>query len=281
MGVTKTTRRVVLALTHDAAPQAALRTAASLARLLSAELHGFLIEDEAPFAAAALPFTRHLDPASHRWQPLSPESLAEQYAAAAAVLRRYLLQAAAAAGVAARFTVLRGDPVESLARGAGPSDLMAVLEPPRALTSPIGLLGPGRSVSADAWAAILHVPRLAAPRAGPVIAVVSSVETATVTVAARIAAQAGEKLLIVDLTGAPPARLGAALRATPLDPAKVRVIVGRYPLRALLDPELVGLRARLVVLQRDLFDRIGTDLAHLLDGHSVPWLLLGRSEQLL
>ena len=281
MGVTKTTRRVVLALTHDTAPQPALRTAASLARLLSAELHGLLIEDEAPFAAAALPFTRHLDPASRSWQPLSPEGLAQQYAAAAAVLRKCLQQAAAAAGVAAGFTVLRGDPAESLARGARPSDLMAVLGAPRAPTSRIGPPGSGGTVRADAWAAILHVPRGAAPHAGPVVAVVSSIETATVTVAARVAAMAGERLLIVDLTGAPAAQVRAALRAAPLEPPQVRVIVGRRPLRALLDPELVGLRARLVVLQRDLFDRIGPDLAPLLDGHAVPWLLLGRGEQLL
>ena len=279
MASTKATRRVVLALTHDGAPPLALKTAASLARLLGAELHGFLIEDEAPFTAAALPFTRHLDPASLSWQPLSPQSLDQEYAAAAAVLRKCLQQAAAAAGVAARFTVLRGDPVESLARSAKPSDLMAVLEAPRVASLRVGGSWLGRTWRADTWAAILHVPKAAAPRTGPVIAVVSSMETDAVTVAARVAAAAGERLVIVDLTGAPAARVGAALHAAPLDPARVRVIVGRYPLRALLDPDLVGLRARLVVLQRDLFDRIGTDLAHLLDGHAVPWLLLGRGEQ--
>ena len=249
------TRRIVLAFTHGAAPLPALRTAADFARLLDAELHGLLVEDERLFAAAALSFTRQLD-AALRWQPLSQEGLAEQYAAAAGLLRRHLLRAAEAAGVVGRFTVVRGDPLALLASSAGTADLLAVLEAPGSPAARLAASWAASARGAGEEPATLHVPREAGPRSGAVVAVLASRDDPALALARRIAAAAGERLLVVDLTSAPTA-VAQAL------------------------PQLIRARARLVVMQRSLFERIGAGLASLVDGHRVGWLLLGRGEQLL
>jgi hypothetical protein len=248
-------RRVVVAFTHGAAAPSALRAAAHFARLLDAELHGLLLEDEGLFAAAALSFTRHLD-AALRWEPLSHRGLAEQYAAAAALLRRDVLRAAGAAGVVGRFAVARGEPAATLASSAASADWLAVLEAPGSPSAHLAGAWAERAQRAGREPATLHLPREAPARSGAVVAVVGSPDDPALALARRIAAAAGERLMVVDLASGP----SAIVRAM---------------------PELVRSRAWLVVMQRPLFERRGAALAPLVDGHAVGWLLLGRGEQLL
>ncbi|GIL05661.1 hypothetical protein FBR04_09200 [Betaproteobacteria bacterium PRO7] len=193
MSTTTTTRitfrRVVLSLASGDAPGPALEAAAALARWLDAELLALFVENAALYDYARLPFAREIGPGA-AWRPLAPERLLDDYLAMAAAAQRRLRAIAARAGVPCEFEILRGDPAASLARTAA-DDLLALLEP----ADPLARWLPPREVPA---AGQLILPRRLRRTRGPVVVVVTRPDEAAQTIAARIAAAAGEELIALE-----------------------------------------------------------------------------------
>ncbi len=268
-------RRVLLAFTQ-AAPQPALEAAADLARLLDAGLQGLFVEDPVLFEAAGAPFARLLNPTQRTWRPMSHEHLSGEYAAAAAALRRRLQQVAAANGLAADFTIVRGDWAASVALHAEPTDLLAVFEPPGAIASRIdrmraaGQPRPGPP-------AILYLAPSVRRRGGPVVAVATAHGgDATVALAARLAAAASERLVVIDLTPGRQAAAWLERAAQELSQphAAARVIASGAPPALVLRTEFVRLHARLVVLDREAFETMAPAAEDSADARQVPWMIL-------
>jgi hypothetical protein len=183
--------------------------------------------------------------------------------------------------VAARFSVVRGDPMASLASGAEASDLVAVFESQGPLPGGGAASWASRVVSGLEGHTILYVADSVRPRSGPVLAVVSAHDAGSLASAARLASAANEELVIVDLD--PDGRTGdwleAALRDCGRSRADTYITAWRAPRSAIVDPEFAGLRARLVVLGRSAFEQLRLDLGDLVDGRGMPWLILGRGER--
>ncbi|HEX7157253.1 MAG TPA: hypothetical protein VF229_08575 [Burkholderiaceae bacterium] len=276
-------RRMLLAFTHEAAPQPALEAAAEFARLLDTGLQGLFVEDSVLFEAASVPLARLLDPTQRTWRPMSYEHLSSEYAAAAAALRRRLKQVAAANGLAADFTIVRGDWAASVASHAGPTDLLAVFEPPGTIAGRIDRLRRAAGQSRPGPPAILYLAPSVRRRGGPVVAVATAHGgAASVELAAQLAAAASEQLVIIDLT---PGRQAAGWleRAAPQASqphAAARVIASSAPPALVLRTEFVRLRARLVVLDREAFETMAPAASDFVDGRQVPWMILeGRAGQ--
>lgn len=182
-------RRVVLSLASGDAPGPALEAAAALARWLDAELLGVFVENSALYDYARLPFAREIAPGA-AWRPLAPERLLDDYVAMAAAAQRRLRAIAARAGVPCEFEILRGDPAVSLARAAA-DDLLALLEP----AEPFARLPLPRELPA---AGRLILPRRLRRARGAVVVVATRPDEAAQAVAARIAAAAGEALIVLE-----------------------------------------------------------------------------------
>ncbi len=182
-------RRVVLSLAPGDAPGPAVEAAAALARWLDATLLALFVENAALYDYARLPFAREIG-AGAAWRPLAPERLLDDYLAMAAAMGRRVRAIAERAGVPCEFEILRGDPAEPLARAAA-DDLLALLEPAEPLAHPFV----PRAVSG---AGQLILPRRLRRVRGPVAVVATRPDEAAQTVAARIAAAAGEALIALE-----------------------------------------------------------------------------------
>jgi hypothetical protein len=219
-------RRLILTLSHDAADPAMMREAASLARLLNAELHALFVEDEAVTRASALPFVREISPLSLQWRKLDPERLAAEFRGAAEHAHRHLVEAARAVGVRQHFAAHRGDVALLVRETCVASDIVVVGAPGG--TGGVRALPRLAEIAEASVAAVLHLPPKVPRARGPV----TDANDPALGVARAIAALGHERLLVLSAneTGVDDTmRLPAAAEVTDivsaLDQTRERLIV--------------------------------------------------------
>jgi hypothetical protein len=252
--------RLVLEFSGEHVQEHAIDAVAQLARLSSMALLGLFIEDAGLMAAASLPFVRQFDASRRAWTRLSQERLQEELAALAATLRRNLERSAARSGVPAEFSVMRGDPGAALVSHTGPGDWIAVFD---SIAS-----WPRRRLGAAAGT--VFVPRGAAPRHGPIVAVAGSADDLAIAFAKLLAEAAERDLVVVDLPqehskGYWLARRGGTTASTAAPEAPPR------------QPQVSLPHASLVVLSAATLERFGDQVLALAAGRGEPWLVLAQS----
>lgn len=223
-------RRLLVPLGPSGADAAILRAAADFALLLSLDLHGVFVEDEALLIFAGLPFAREIRLPTHDWRPLAAERLAEELRHAAQQARRLLEETLASRAMTGAFAVLRGDPFGAVAALCTGSDIVVLGAP--------GLAG---------WQAqcvpraILVLPKDAPLRGGAVAVVLGDASDPALEVGCRIAAASGRDLLLL----------------LPGGPESVRQAAGRVAEFG-IEPQRIETRALADVSERSILDALGT-----------------------
>ena len=190
-------RRVILQLRHGAAERAIIRAAAELAHMLGIALHGVFMQEEALSDLAELPFIREFRLGTGAWQKLDRGRLAEEQRAAAAEARRLLDEIAAALGVTQLFEIIRGDPALFIAATSQAGDIIVVAQPRLPAERLVHATARWLAAAHACAASVMLVPQVMARRVGPVAAVVCAESDPALGIAARIAAAAGEALLLL------------------------------------------------------------------------------------
>jgi hypothetical protein len=177
--------------------------------------------------------------------------LAEEQRAAAAEAQRLLDEAATTLGVTRLFQIIRGDPALFFAATSHAGDIIVVAQPRVPAEQLAHATARWLEAAHASAASVMLVPQVLLRRAGPVAAVVCAESDPALGIAARIAAAAGETLLLLafgdgELTKAATEHARAA--GLPARRIAVRDVHGVAP-----EDVLEGLRTsneRLVVLGR-------------------------------
>jgi hypothetical protein len=268
--------RIILHLRYGAAERVTIRAAAELSRMLGLALHGVFLEDEALTELTDLPFIREFRLTTGVWQQLDRQRISDERRAAVSEARRLLDEAAASFGVTFLFDTARGTPGALVTATSQAGDIV-VAPQPRVPAEKLADATAGWLAAAHACgASVMLVPQVPARSTGPVAAMVCAESDPALEIAARIAAGAGETLLLLVL-GTPELAQAAAGKAeaagVPRSRILIRSIRGVAP-----DDVLQGLAAdeeRLVVLGRGA---CGTDDAavssRIADARRVPVLVV-------
>jgi len=266
--------RRVLVMVREGAEAPSFRLAAELAHLLALDLEGLFVENEALLSLAGLPFAREFTLPRHTWQALDAARTLEQFRIAAERAERMLGETAAELGIAAAFSVLRGDPQSALARQARAGDILVLVEPGAAPLH--GFAVAESEILWPATAALLLVPVRPGRKRGGIAVLVPADGNGAVGIAAAIARASAEDLVLVGPGDAAPARAAAALRAAGLPPPRLQA---RRTPSLDVKPVAAALRAagaRLVVLDRAAMPADASGfLARLVAEAGVPALLVG------
>ncbi len=167
--------RVVVRLTHGPAHPMALEAAMRVAKAFQSEVESVFVEDLQLFELAAYPFACEISLTGRR-NSVTPESLTLDLQHTAAALQRRIAELAGLLDVPFRSTVIRGEPVNAIARACaehGPWNVLVLAEPLAAASA--GML---RELFAAVSGAtgILVVGPNARRTTGPVIAEVDDIE---------------------------------------------------------------------------------------------------------
>jgi hypothetical protein len=268
--------RVIMHLHDGAAERAIIRAAAELAQLLGLALHGVFLEEDALPELAGLPFIREFRLATGEWHKLDRAQLANEQQAAATEARRMLDEAAGALGVMQLFDVVSGDPALFITASSQAGDIIVVAQPRLPAEALVHATAQWLQAAHACAASVMLVPRGLARRRGPVAAVVCAESDPALHIAARIAAAAGESLLLL-VWGQRELANGAAEQARAAGLASNRIVVrsiaGVMPEDVLQG--LGGSNERLVVLARGA---CGADNAavssHIAASRGVPVLVV-------
>lgn len=122
-------RRVVIRFCDTFGSVSSLEAAAGLARTLESELVGIFIEDEELLEWSSSPFARQIPRPGSAAAPAAATGTQQDLAAAVSNIRRRFMRAATSFGLRTRFEVERASAVSLEMPGAGPDDLLVVIEP--------------------------------------------------------------------------------------------------------------------------------------------------------
>ena len=197
MAIEPQQRRVILQLHHGATERALIRAAAELAQMLGVALHGVFLEDEALSGLAELPFIREFRLGIGEWQKLDRQKLVEEQHAAAAEARRLLDEVAATLGVTQLFEMVSGDPTLFFAATSHAGDIIVVAQPRLPAERLVHATAHWLEAAHGCGASVMLVPQVLARRAGSVAAVICAESDPALAIAARIAAAAGESLMLL------------------------------------------------------------------------------------
>jgi hypothetical protein len=269
-------RQVILHLRSGAAERAIIRAAAELAQFLGVALHGVFLEDTALAQLAELPFIREFRLGAGTWRKLDRLQLAEEQRTAATEARRMLGEAAAALGVAQRFEIVSGDPALFIAASSHAGDIIVVSQPRLPAERLVHATARWLEAAHGCAASVMLVPQSPARREGPVAAVVCAESDPALSIAANIAAAAGETLLLL-IWGTPELMGTAVERARSAGLPRQRIVI--RSIRGVAPEDVLsGLGSgneRLVVLGRGA---CGTDdaavSAHIAASRGVPVLVV-------
>jgi hypothetical protein len=185
-------RRVVVGFRDTSESLSSLEAAARFAQRFDTALLGLFIEDAALMAWSGSRELRHVSRAPAGHAEMTPERLAEDFAAAAAVVRQRFVRVAAELGLSAEFHVERAGAGALEFPGIGPQDLLVVAEPadPMARFS-YPFRGALQAIALSA-VPVLYFPHRAVQRTGPVVAILRPEDAEIGEVAADIASALGE-----------------------------------------------------------------------------------------
>lgn len=209
-------RRVVIRLQGAAGSTRSLEIVARFAKLFGSGLSGIFLEDPSLIEWSASPMARHFSRVSAGPSSVSPETLSQDFAAAAAIAKKRLLRIAGALGLPLDFTVAAADWPAFGAAALQPSDLPAVVEPADPSARPSYPFAAILRAMTQADRPVLYVPHGAVERPGPIVSMLREDDEAGRAVAQHIARRTGEELV---------ARTDAALSRPAADDVRERLIV--------------------------------------------------------
>jgi len=191
--------RMVVGLPQGMGNQPAVEAAADLAEFLHIELLATFVADATLCALAELP-VRELRTLDQGWQAIDVAQITRDIDHATAGARRRFAESVKSRTIKTSFDVISGAQVmASLIRA---DDIVAIIEPThpgeRITRQFTGLL----DAVFETAAAILVVPRRIARTSGPIMAVASGAEDASIRVALEIAAALNERLIVLTWPGA-------------------------------------------------------------------------------
>lgn len=260
-------RRVVIGFRDTCESSSSLEATARFAQLIETELLGVFIEDTELMEWSGSPLMRQFTSISRPPVPASPARLAEEFSAAADMMRRRFARAAATLGVRARFQIERSSAATLEIKGAGPEDLLVVVEP----ADPMARLSyPFTTVLeavAKSQAPVLYMPNQVRQRTGPVVSVFRDADDQGHRIAADLASRLGEDMIDIRFSEDElPQAEAAAKAASGRAPASVEHI------RHALD----GVRECLIVFSRQVLGDHDPSLFVLLAAERrVPLLIVG------
>lgn len=266
-------KRMVVGLPQGMGNRSAVAAAADLAEFLRIELVAAFIADATLHDLAGFPAMRELRIFDRQWQPLDVARISRDLEDAVGVARKRFDESVGSRTVKTSFDVLTGAEVMASFIQAG--DIVTIIEPGH----------PGESITRqftalldaafETTAAILVVPGRLVRVSGPIMAVASGPEDASIWVALEIAAALKERLIVV----APPGvRLSPeiAAAANELGVAVEQLAAGTTDSNALLSlPSSIRSQERLRVVARRLLDGAPKLFSML---HGVPLLAVDVDE---
>jgi hypothetical protein len=244
-------RRIVVGLScHRPSPEAGMRLATEMARLLHLDVFGLFVQEESLFDVASLPFSREFKILGGGWRPFESGQLARELEAVASRAHRALNEAARNLQTACRFEVVRGSMVESIAAISSAEDIILLSEPAGAAeysTQSFAVL----NAAFRSAAAVLLVPRRIARSRGAIVAIAREPDDPSIAAARAIAVAAKEELIVVELF--PSAAGGPTLTEYASPEARVRRLTATADGSkgaASIDSALRQVRERLIVMTR-------------------------------
>ncbi len=270
-------RRLILQLGQNGSQRAAMRVAADFARRLRLDLHCRFVEDEAVLQLAEFSFVREIRLPTHQWSVLTADRIAEELRHATEQARRLMAEIATATGIPTQFEVVRGDPARCLTGLCSASDIVVLVQPVAPLASSSFQFLQLHQAALDAAASVLLLPEQMSRQAGTVVAILAAPHDPALPVAARIAAETDEALLIL---------LPAAIQAEQQVVRDAAVAIGVPPARVTTgalpgdSPEdvlqaLAPMQERLIVVTRTTSSVAANDGARRIAvARGVPMLLV-------
>ncbi len=193
-------KRMVVGLPQGMGNLSAVQAAVGLAEFLQIELLAAFINDAALFELAYFPAMRELRIFDQQWQSLDVARISRELEDVATIARGRFDKSIASRTIKTAFDVLSG--VEAIPALIQAGDIVAIVEPSH----------PGESITRqftalvdatfETAAAILFVPRRIARTSGPIMALASGTDDASIRVALQIAAAVKERLIVVAPAGA-------------------------------------------------------------------------------
>jgi hypothetical protein len=188
-------KRVVLGL-HPGTPDRTVRLAVELAELLEIDLLGLVLEDNLGHLAGS-PFARELRLPGGDWRPIDLDRLTHELDLASRDIRRRFTEAAERLSPQHRFELIRGSALETIAAVAQAGDILVVGEPANPADRATHQFASLMEAALRAGPAAIFVPTRIARTSGPVVAIASGDDDASITAAAAIAMAAKEPLIII------------------------------------------------------------------------------------
>ncbi|MEJ8571954.1 hypothetical protein [Microbaculum marinum] len=252
-------KRVLVGFQQSAPDRAAVRLAAELAGLLRVDLCCMCIEDPGLSGLAAYPGRREFRVLGRHWSPLDSDQLSREIDLHARAVRRLFDEAARRAGVQGRFETVRAAVGEALRSLPTSGDIVIISEPQSPSERVLAPFPQLVRAAFQSKATVFYIPRRIVRRSGPVVAVATSRDDASIAVATAVAASAGESVVVLEVTdgadGAPaaPRGEGAGVSAGEVPTGRLRVARRALSDIASLSAALRGLDERMVVLGRSVF----------------------------
>jgi hypothetical protein len=245
--------RVVLGI-RQSAPRQGLQQAADLAALLHAELRGLFLRQDELTGLASMPFAKEFRPLEGGWHRIEREQLSHAVDIAARSAERCFSELVRERNLPCEFEVVQGSIAQAIASISRADDILVIPEPASSTELVTFQFSSLIEAAFGSAAAVMVVPAHIARETGPVVALVSDPEDASIETAAAIAGRARERFEIVDVSS----QAGRARGSGQSDAQSVaddRVQNLSYSeLEQLLQP----LKERLLVLSRGLLDTAAT-----------------------
>jgi hypothetical protein len=160
-------------------------------------LVGIFAEDQSLNHLADLSCVRELRALGGGWQRIDVEQLQRCLGQAAADARRLFGDAAKALHTGARFDLAQGQIGEAIRSQSLPDDIIAVIEPKNPAERVTHQFQQLLDMALSAPAAALLVPSRISRRKGPVVAVATAEDDASIRAALKVAESSREKLLVL------------------------------------------------------------------------------------
>jgi hypothetical protein len=203
---------MVIGLPQSLADQSAVNAIADLAEFLNIELLAAVIADSSLNSIAGWSAVRELRIPGHGWQPIDWPQMTREIDHVISLARQRFADAVKSCTVRTSFDVVAGTQImASLIR---PDDIVAIIEPSHPgerITRQFSAL---LDAALEAARAVLILPRKIARTSGPIMALATAADDASIPVALEVAAALKEDLIVV----------GAAPTATSLADAEQRGI---------------------------------------------------------
>jgi hypothetical protein len=190
-------KRMILGMPQSAGDYPAVVVIAKLAELFHLNLVAMFMDDRSLMHIAALPCVRELRPLTSGWQPIDINRLATELERGAATAQRLFAAAVQNCRIETSFRIEKGLTADIIGGFTSAQDIIVVIEPKNPAERVTQQFTRLIEAAFRAAAAVMIVPSRVARIAGPIIAVATSPEDPSIIAAARLAAAAHEKLIIL------------------------------------------------------------------------------------